>query len=72
MGLRRSLSWLLDPGMAASLSTGTQQIVRVSWPQAIRVTYSANQSLRPCFLCGKLGHFRKSCPLLQGSSGAGR
>ena len=54
----------LDTGTAASLSTGTQQIVRASWPQANRVAYCANQSLGPCFLRGKLGHFRKSSPLL--------
>ena len=28
---------------------------------------SGSSSPGPCFTCGKLGHVRKSCPLLQGS-----
>ena len=31
---------------------------------------TTNNQLGPCFLCGKLGHFRKGCPLLQSGSPA--
>ena len=63
-------------GMPASVaSLNSQQLAHPeAWPQLVtgRNAYStaAPQSLGPCFLCGKLGHFRKSCPLLQNSSGS--
>ena len=65
-------------GMPASVaSLNSQQLAQPqAWPQPAtgRNAYStaAPQSLGPCFLCGKLGHFRKSCPLLQNSSGSNK
>ena len=28
----------------------------------------ASSQMGPCFLCGKMGHYRKGCPLLQNAS----
>ena len=63
------------PASIASLNS--QQLAQPqAWPQPAtgQNAYStvASQSLGPCFLCSKLGHFRKSCPLLQNSSGSNK
>ena len=62
-------------GMPASIaSLNFQQLAQPqAWPQPAtgRNAYST-ASLGPCFLCGKLGHFRKSCPLSQNSSGSNK
>ena len=63
------------PASIASLNS--QQLAQPqAWPQPVtgQNAYStaAPQSLGLCFLCSKLGHFRKSCPLLQNSSGSNK
>ena len=62
---------------ASVASLNFQQLAQPqAWPQPAtsRNAYStaAPQSLGLCFLCGKLGHFCKSCPLLQNSSGSNK
>ena len=58
---------------AAVLTPGAQLLVPPFWGQGSRlptvpVTSLGTSQLGPCFLCGKMGHYRKGCPLLQGAS----
>ena len=60
-----------QPGGSATL--GMQWLVLQYVRQGSRLSSmpnTTNNQLGPCFLCGKLGHFRKGCPLLQSSSPA--
>ena len=48
-------------GNSSSFSLAPNQQYSSSSARAVPVV----QGLGPCFLCGKMGHFRKSCPVLQ-------
>ena len=48
-------------GNSSSYSLAPNQQYSSSSARAVPVV----QGLGPCFLCGKMGHFRKSCPVLQ-------
>ena len=68
----RKPQYATSSGMATGLATGSQQLAQLPWQHPGRNAYPPSQNLGPCFQSGKLGHFRKSCPLLQSSSGSNR
>ena len=55
---------------AFSPSVGMQWLVPQFVNQGPRHPSMPTNQLGPCFLCGKTGHYRKACPLLQGGSPA--
>ena len=51
-------------------AAGVQWMVPQFVNQGPRLPSMPTGQLGPCFLCGKTGHYRKACPLLQGGSPA--
>ena len=60
------LRLLVVPSLARAFSGCCMAQLQVPKPSV--APSGANSQLGPCFLCGKLGHYRKSCPLLQAST----
>ena len=58
-------------GTAAVVAPGLQFLVPQVVGQGTRPPSGQTNSsqLGPCFYCGKMGHFRKGCPLLQNAAG---
>jgi hypothetical protein len=58
-------------GTAAMVAPGLQFLVPQIVGQGARPPSGQTNSsqLGPCFYCGKMGHFRKGCPLLQNAAG---
>ena len=50
---------------AFSPAAGMHWLVSQFVNQGPRLPSMPTNRLRPCFLCGKTGHYRKACPLLQ-------
>ena len=53
-------------GAGGELAQATMLLRNLVSPMRQNSSSSGNSQLGPCFMCGKLGHFR-SCPLLQGA-----
>ena len=62
-------------GTAAVMAPGLQLLVPQVLGQGSRLptvpaTSLGSSQLGPCFLCGKMDHYRKGCPLVQNASSA--
>ena len=61
-----------EPAQSANgtfLGAGFQRLLaQLQAPKPSVAPSGASLQLGPCFLCGKPGHYRKSCPLLQAST----
>ena len=52
-------------GSSGELAQATMLLRNLVAPVKQSSIGSGTSQLGPCYMCGKLGHFRRSCPLLQ-------